>query len=321
VDGPVITVCVSTRNRAGLLPQLVARLEAQTIGADSFEVVIVDDGSTDDTWQVLQDLAAASPLTIRTHRNESSQGPAAGRNRAWRDAGAPLCAFTDDDCIPTPGWLEAAVSGLSGRNAAAAGRIMWPPYDEQLLGPFSRSLAVSKGNARWGATANLIVQTEHLRRVDGFDESFRFPAGEDTDLLLRILETDVDFAFLTDALVYHRVEPAGLRALLRDQRRWADIPAVIAKHPGARRALLYRGYYWREAHPRTLLLVAGLLASPITPLASLLAVPWVHDRLCHDPVTDSRTERVMVLPGRLVLDLVEIATMVRGSIKHKTLVL
>lgn len=322
VTEPAVTVCVSTRNRSELLPRLVEHLECQSIGVDGFEAVIVDNGSTDATWTVLQRLAAETSINLRVHRNEPGKGPAAGRNRAWRDARAPLCAFTDDDCTPTPDWLTAAVEGMRGRNAIGAGRILWPPSDESLMGPFSRSVTATQGNAMWGATANLVVQTAHLAEVGGFNEdAFLNVASEDTDLLFRILELGVEFVFLFDALVYHRVEAAGLRALIRDQRRWVDIPAIFARHPQARGSLLHRRFFWHDKHPRTLLLLLGAAALPVSPLAALLAGPWVHDRLCRDPIAEGRAERVVALPGRLVLDLVEVWTMARGSVKHKALVL
>lgn len=318
---PAITVCVSTRNRSHLLPRLVDHLEQQTLATDRFEVVIVDNGSSDDTWKVLQRLADSSPLQLRVHQNPPGKGPAAGRNRAWRDARAPLCAFTDDDCTPSAGWLEAAAAGVADREVIAAGRILWPQSDEGVIGPFSRRVTATEGHARWGATANLIARRSHLEAVDGFDESFLNVAGEDTDLLLRILEQGADYAYLFDALVYHPVEPGGLMALVKDQRRWVDIPAIFAKHPGARDTLLYRKYFWRPTHPRAILALLGIAAIPAAPLAGLLAAPWVHERICRQPLADTRAERVVTLPGALVLDLVEVWTMVKGSIRHKALVL
>lgn len=318
---PVVTVCVSTRNRSHLLPRLVAHLERQTLDLADFEVVIVDNGSTDDTWQVLQRLAATSRLELRVHQNPPGKGPAAGRNRAWRDANAPLCAFTDDDCMPSPGWLPAIVDGMGDHNVVAAGRVMWPRSDEGAIGPFSRVVTAHEGSAQWGATANLIARRSDIEAVGGFDETFLNVAGEDTDLMWRILERGADFRYLIDAVVFHPVEPGGLMTLIRDQRRWVDIPAVFARHPEARKALLHRGYFWRSTHPHTILAVLGLAAAPAAPLAALLAAPWVHERTCGQPFADPWTERVVALPGTFVLDLVEVWTMVRGSIRYKTLVL
>src|SRR4051812_33307560 len=103
---PDISVAVSTYGRARALPNLVRALERQTLPRERFEVVIADNGSTDDTPDVLEALRAQTTIDIRIVRVEQNRGPARGRNAAWRAARAPVVAFTDDDCLPQPAWLE-----------------------------------------------------------------------------------------------------------------------------------------------------------------------------------------------------------------------
>lgn len=319
---PEVTVCVSTRNRAARLPRLVACLESQTIGADRMEAVIVDNGSTDDTWEVLTDLAARAQFELRVYRNPPGKGPAAGRNRAWRDARAALCAFTDDDCAPTSRWLEAAVTAIGGRHIVAAGAVSPAPADRDLIGPFTRWTFANEAIARWGATANLIVRKDDLEAIDGFDESFLNVAGEDTDMMLRVIAQGAEFDFLHHALVFHDIDQVGVRGMLRDQRRWVDIPGVFRKHPQARAELLHHGIFWKESHPWTILLLAGLAAMPKSrAAAALLALPWIHSRTCHQSPLQSYAERVASLPGLLAMDVHELVLMVRGSIRHRTLML
>src|SRR5688500_17395801 len=96
-----VTVVVPTYNRCAFLPDLVASLKAQT--HPSFHVVIVDDGSTDDTVAVATDAIAGDPrFTLLSSPN---RGPATARNIGARDAAGEWLAFTDDDCMPQPGWL------------------------------------------------------------------------------------------------------------------------------------------------------------------------------------------------------------------------
>jgi GT2 family glycosyltransferase len=318
---PDVAVCVSTRNRVDRLRRLLAQLERQTLPADRFEVVVVDDGSADTTWQVLEQQAAAGPLQLRPLRNDESAGPAAGRNRAWRAARAPLVAFTDDDCMPSPTWLQAGVAAMSQQPVLAAGAIRPTREDEARLGPFSRFLIADAGIAVWCATANLFIRREHLEHSGGFDESFRNAAGEDTDLGLRITGVGVPFVFLPEAVVYHDVERSSLLGLIRDQRRWADVAAVIARHPEARRLLLHRRYFWKPTHPKLLLLLVGAAAAARRPAALALAVPWVHERTCAQPRVETVGENLAVLAGTLAVDCAELIAMVRGSIRHRTLVL
>jgi len=322
ISQPLVTVCVSTRNRPHFLPRLVSHLEQQSLGVANFDAVIVDNGSTDDTWAVLQQLAATSPVTILPIQNPPGQGPAAGRNRAWRAARAPLCAFTDDDCMPTPTWLEAAVAALGDRAVIAAGRVSPPWADTLKRGLYSRVVAVGEQTAAWGATANLIVRRADLETVGGFDEvAFMRVAGEDTDLVWRVLSTGASFAYLDDALVHHGIENVGVRGLLRDHQRWIDVPLVMARNPKARRSLLQHGLFWKPSHPRVLLLVLGLAMSRRAPASLLLALPWLHRQLCSEPYNVDTMERLVNLPALLLLDLSEVSVMVRGSARHKALVL
>lgn len=289
---------------------------------EQFEVVIVDDGSTDDTWSRLQTLAEETPLQLRCLRNEGRRGAAAGRNVAWRAARAPLCAFTDDDCLPTPGWLTAVVEQVDPQEPVlAAGAVLPPPGDDALRGPFARVIVVVPFNVQWCATANLVVRRADLEAVGGFDEVGLPTAAEDTDLGLRVQAVGARLRYLPDALVHHPVEIGGLRTLWRDHRRYLDLPLVFAKSPWARSQLLHRGLFWKRNHPRALATVAGLLLWRRPLLATALLTPWLHERLCADPAAETIAERLLTLPGVLALDLHEVTVMVRGSAKHRTLVL
>lgn len=321
MPGPTTTVCVSTRNRAHLLPRLVAHLENQDLAGDAYEVVIVDNGSTDNTWDVLQQLAASAQVELRVLRNPPGKGPAAGRNRAWREARGEVCAFTDDDCLPTTSWVREIERAMSDRTVAVAGRVLPPPGDEQRLGPFSRVVTALAGHTGWAATANFAARRGDLETVGGFDEDFLNAAGEDTDLALRLVEHDVPFDYVPDAVVLHGVDDGGLLALLRDQQRWVDVPAIFAGHRWARKELLHHGLFWKSTHPLVLLMATGALLRRRPSLAAALALPWLHERLCRQPVAERMGERLTSLPGVLLLDASEVAVMVRGSVRHREPVL
>ena len=314
-------MCVSTRDRATRLPSLVQHLERQTLGPERFEAVIVDNGSSDDTWDVLQQLAAEASFRLTVLRNPPGKGPAAGRNRAWQAATASLCAFTDDDCLPVETWLEHVVAATATDELIAAGAVRPPVEQHRLLGAFTRSVWASEDTAAWCATANLVVRRADLEAVGGFDESFLNVSGEDTDLALRVRQRGRRFTFLADAVVEHPVELTTMTQLLRDQRRWADLVAVVARHPEARALLLHRRVFWKASHPSFLLMAAGLLAARRRPGALALTLPWLHRRLCSHPVAETVGERVTTLPGVAVLDAHEVLVMARGSLRYRTVVL
>ncbi|HTT88298.1 MAG TPA: glycosyltransferase [Acidimicrobiales bacterium] len=316
---PTVSVCVSTRNRAQLLPRLIAGLEAQTLDPGSFEVIIVDDGSIDDTPETLKGLQKSTSLRLVTLRGNGS-GAAAGRNLAWRAASAPIIAFTDDDCVPSPGWLVAGLEVMNrpGRRVVA-GRVRPIRGEEHKLGPFSYIPSVDASNAFWFATANAFFLKADVERVGGFNEGFA--RAEDTDLAWRIIDTGAEPTFASDAVVCHEVREPGLWQLVREQPSWAETVAVFRRRPSARKALLHRQLFWKPVHAKTLLLIfAGILALRDWRAVGL-ALPWLHDRTCRAPMTPERLERWATLPGVLLVDAAEIAGMIRGSIRHRTLVL
>src|SRR5204862_5945534 len=100
-----------------------------------FELIIVDDGASDDTWQTLQRLASSAPLTLLPLRHPANRGPAAARNLGWRSAKGPIVAFTDDDCVPQPGWLAALVAGMAEADIVQ-GRTVLDEVQARTRGPF-----------------------------------------------------------------------------------------------------------------------------------------------------------------------------------------
>lgn len=313
---PAVSVVVPTFQRAGRLPALVAALEAQA-NAPIFEVVVVDNGSTDETPARLADLAARTSLDLRVVRVPTNRGPARARNLGVRSARAPVLAFTDDDCLPLPGWLAAGVAALEGGATLVVGRVR--PPDDADPGPFDRRLVVA--DDRFFQTANLFARREDVLAVGGFDETFRDAAGEDTDLALRVLaHTGGRSAFVDGAVVEHPVQRGDWRTAVRTATRWADLALVVARHPQVR-TLLHRRVFWKDTHPATVLALGALAGAAWWRPALLGMLPWVDLRLRRRPRTPDLATRWRTLPQVFLVDATEVATMVRGSVRHRTLLL
>ncbi|HXN63111.1 MAG TPA: glycosyltransferase [Acidimicrobiales bacterium] len=325
IDGhgrPKVAVAVPTHNRATQLERLLAALEKQTLPAEEFEVLVVDDGSADDTGAVVARFRTATQLNLRSLRTEPRRGPAAARNRAWRTTAAPVVAFTDDDCVPDPEWLRAGLAAFEDEARIVVGRTK-PPEEQLALSaqPFARVMDV--GSPDLYETCNVFYRRRELEAVGGFDERFRRPSGEDTHLGLAVRDLGVEAVFAPNAVVLHDVRPGNLIASLRESLRWADIPLVVKGRPLARATLLHRWVFWKKTHPPAMAAALGLTVAVITrrPAPLVLLVPWVIHRLKTDPVCPDRLGRVVNLPGALALDLCEVATMVRGSVRHRTVLM
>jgi len=297
-DVPVAVV-IPTRGRPERLRALLRALAGQ--GAD--EVIVVLDGPDPAAESVLAE--ARRGLPVRVQRHPVPRGPAAARNTGWRAATAPLIAFTDDDCVPAPGWLSAL---RAAPGDIVCGRVAPHPDELGSLGPFSRTLSV-EGAGPWFQTANIRYPRALLERLGGFDEGFPHPAGEDTDLGWRAREAGAVGVFAPEALVWHAVHPLGVRASVRGAARWASAVRVVKRHPGVRRHLPHR-YFWKPSHEKLLLAAAGaVLARPTRGLSLAAAFPYL------------RLRRGRALPGHLAVDAAEVVAMVRGSVRARTLLL
>jgi GT2 family glycosyltransferase len=320
-------VVVATRNRAHLLPRLLAALEAQ-VGVSPFEVVVVDDASTDETPAVLASLASETTLDLRVERQDVRGGQSAGRDRGWRTARGDLVLFTDDDCVPRPGWVAELVGALDEVDLVQ-GRTVPAPDQAGHDGPFSRTLEVTEANGTY-ATCNMGYRRSWLAEVDGFDVRYRHLAGEDTDLALRCRERGATFAFAAGAVVEHDVRPSSFVAALKGTWRWQTLPTTLRRHPGLAAAFHGR-HVWRESHVPTAPAVAGVaaglgLAATRRPrlglaIAALAGLPYASYRVRRAPVTLDRPRRIALLPATFVVDGAEVLVLLAGSARARRLLL
>lgn len=306
----LVSVVVPTYDRPGRLGRLLDGLRAQTLGTDRFEVLVVDDASGPETTERLNIERATGTLRLTHLRQPFNRGPAAARNTGWRHASAPLVAFTDDDCVPTPEWLEALVAAAADDPGAI---VQGPtaPDPTELAG--SLVLARTTSNTTLGPsfeTCNIAYPVTALRSLGGFDE--RWSVGEDSDLAWRALETGHRTVFAAGALVHHAVERRTALETLRGATRWAGAAHVFADHPAARQ-ILYRRIFWNEWH---YLLVRSAVA--------LAAPAWVRRPLLAGHLTALQRRRRSLgggpwaTPFLLAVDLIETVAMVGGAIRQRT---
>lgn len=312
---PQISIVLATSNRARRLAALVDSLRAQTLAPDRFEVVVVDDASTDDTPHVLKTALEVGGLRLKALRLDRPSGPAHARNVGWRAAEAPLIAFTDDDCVATPTWAHAALEAFARHpNTVIQGRVEINPDEIAYYDPFAHTLEVHGLGAGF-ETANVLYPRELLERVNGFDEAeFRGPGGEDTDLAWRAIASGADAVFADDVVVYHGVLRVGAIKRLKVAARWTESIKVFNRHPAIRRYLVWR-VFWRYNHWLFFrFLVALALPRRLGALRLFLAAPYVVH------LTDRRTGPLLA-PYLVALDAVEVFAVLRGALRYRTPVL
>ena len=318
VPDPLVSVVVPTHNRPERLARLLESLRHQVMAHSEFEVIVVDDGSTVETGGVIAAEAVFGELRLSAVRHPEPLGPAAARNSGWRAAEAPLVAFTDDDCVASPGWLRAVVA----QHKRAPGSIIQGPTrpdpdESDQAGPFSRTQHVERLGPQY-ETCNIAYPRMLLEALGGFDESFGpGPTAEDTDLAWRAIETGGRTVFADDAVVFHAVERLGARGMLRVAGRWMPAVGVVARYPAVR-AGLYRGRFWNVWH---YLLWRSLL------ILVLPAPRWLRRMILarHLMALIERSRTLgggqTTVPFLIVHDAVECWTIARGAIRYRTFVL
>ena len=331
VDGdPDVSVLIATYGRARLLPELVEALEAQVPGDEvTFEVVIVDDASPDDTWATLSEAVRATPLRMLALRLGENRGPATARQIAFEHSRGAVLAVTDDDCVPSPTWLGEIHRELLERGSLLTqGRTCPAPEDVGSVGPWDHTMWVTTPTP-WFETCNIAYRREAFERVGGFDteNTSLNPGGgshfgEDVDLAARIL-THGRAAFADTAVVHHRVEPGTYRQWLRSRRRLAGFP-LLAKRSPIVAASLYQGVFLDRSTARFDVALVGLAAAVLTrrPAPALLALPWTADRWRAARRFTPPGPATVVLAAQLAVgDVVSLASLVKGSVRHRRAVL
>jgi glycosyltransferase involved in cell wall biosynthesis len=224
---PLVSVVVPTYRRHDLLERCLAALAQQDLAPAEYEIIVADDGCSDDTQRQVESWAKRAPAPVRYVRPAHHRGPASARNAGWRAAAAPVIAFTDDDTIPDPGWLRAGLQTLTSDVAAVWGRVHVPLPDR----PSDYERNESHLQEAGFVTANCFCRHEALAAVGGFDERFTMAWREDSDLHFTLLERGYLVRAAPQALVVHPVRPGAWAISLKQQRKSIFNALLYKKHP------------------------------------------------------------------------------------------
>lgn len=228
----MISVIIPTRNRMDLLALAIHSLLSQTLGKEQFEVLIIDNGSTDNTSEVVSRFANKFPNFQYIHASEP--GLHVGRHRGMLSAKGDVLVFADDDIEALPTWLESIDLAFKDQKVAMVGGnnfplFVHPPpnwlkklWEQPMLGGGHSLSALSildlTGSSRkfspylvWGC--NFSIRKSVLLDAGGFhpdgmpQELIRFRGDGETHVSRHIVESGLKCVFHPGASVYHKVTP------------------------------------------------------------------------------------------------------------------
>ncbi len=255
---PAISVIIPARNASDTLPECLAALENQTVPRERYEVIVVDDGSSDQTSSVAQ---RDGVVVVR----QPHMGPAAARNRGAEVAQGDVLLFLDADCVPSPDWIEQMVSSLSEDGVVGAkGR-----YETRQRGVVARfaQLEFEEKYARLARhryidfvdTYSAAFRRDVFQKERGFDTSFPYWSAEDVEFSFRLAIKGYRMVFNPKATVFHR-HASRLWPYLRKKFRYGYWRVTVYRR--------YPGKLVRDSYtPRTLpvqIVLAGAVAATWT---------------------------------------------------------
>ena len=228
-QSPELTVVICTLNRRDSLLDSVASV-AEDVEGLAAEIVVVDNGSTDDTFEVVSNLAGADPRIVAVR--ESRLGLSQARNTGAGIARGSVVAFIDDDAVVLRGWAAALLRGFENSPAVAVGgksildwpggrRPKWLPkrYESLYSGVDYGEVATRLNPPHIPYGVNMAFRSDWLRELGGFDTRLgrkgeSLVSCEEQDLFLRVRSAGGEIWYLPEAIVRHRVEMA------RARRKW-----------------------------------------------------------------------------------------------------
>ncbi len=302
-DTPFISVVIPTYNRSASLQQGLAVALNQHYPADRYEVIVVDDASTDNTAALLEEWSQLYPHSLRIFTQEKNRGPAAARNRGIAASKGSLIAFTDDDCVVTPEWLVEIQSGYRDpETAGVGGRVRPLTVGSAIQRYYAHFSPISQPPIEAGAVRRIITANASFRRdvlleVNGFDERVRFAGGEDPDLCFRIRSRGYRFHYNPGALVYHQYD-SSWRSFVWTYYRYGLGAAFFS--------LQHTQKVQAESH--------GWLLGRLGWLLGMLAIPYRLWHNCQHGVRGADVVTFSVLDGLYALSFM--VGMMRGYIAH-----
>jgi GT2 family glycosyltransferase len=239
---PFISVIIPAKNAE----KTIARCLISVLGLDyaDYEVIVVDDGSQDQTAQILQNFAQR----LKIISFSQSVGPAKARNEAAKQAKGGFIAFTDADCLTASDWLRELLKGFQDDNIAGTGGMQKVPDDETAFGRRAAKLMQQVGfltdylrpgqqaniSVNHNPSCNVMYKRDIFLKEGGFLEGL-WP-GEDVELDYRLRKSGYELIFNPRAIVYH-YRPEDLKSFLKMMFRYGWAQGFLIRKRGILRKI------------------------------------------------------------------------------------
>ncbi|WP_428939315.1 glycosyltransferase [Fontivita pretiosa] len=224
-DWPAVSVVVCSHNGGRTIARCLAALSA--LDYPDYEVIVVDDGSTDATPRI------ARGFDVRLIRTPN-HGLSHARNLGLRAARGKIVAYIDDDAYPDPHWLRYLVRTLrDSGHTGVGGPNLCPPEDGWIAQCVARSpggpshVLLSDTEAEHIPGCNMAFWRQRLLEVGGFDQQFRI-AGDDVDICWRLQEKGWTLGFSPAAMVWHH-RRSSIRAYWKQQLNYGRAEAMLER--------------------------------------------------------------------------------------------
>jgi GT2 family glycosyltransferase len=231
INGRSASIIIPTFNGARRIVHCLDALVKQVAAAD-IEILVVDDGSTDNTADVVRGYPSVRLIS------QANAGPASARNRGAQEANGRILLFTDDDCVPMPDWLDAMLSCFNDLQIVGAKGI-YRTHQKSIAARFVQVEYEDKYRIMAGLPSIDFIDTysagflrDRFLEMNGYDTSFPVACAEDIELSYRMSARGWKMVFVPGAIVYH-THPATLWSYLKKKYKFAYWRMLaVKKNPG-----------------------------------------------------------------------------------------
>ena len=197
-------------------------------GNHRIEIVVVDDGSEDNSVQKVEENSRNSKVKIHLLHNLETHGRSAARNKGLEYVNSPYIAFVDSDVELPSDWLAKCVRILEKPDVACVcGRVYPDGFFSHISGLFHVPFIAKEPLGRIHGS-NILCKREIIRKIGGFDVSF--PDGEDVDLSFRLQQAGYEVIYTGEFTCLHRVQPSMAKLFERVYSQGKASTLLFFKH-------------------------------------------------------------------------------------------